>query len=288
MFRPVLYAFVVAVFASFLCASVRAQDAAPPAAGDKPAAKAFAEGYKLWQAKLEEGQAIRKKYVEADAAGRQELGKQMMAIFSTLEKMVPKMKELAQAAYVETPNGDPEVTKFIIMMLKADLLRDKFDEVNTQAKLLLENGCKDAGVFDAAGIAAFNIHDFEHADAYLKKAKEAGSLSRTAEHYLSIVEEYKKLWKAELALRKKEAEADDLPRVRMKTSKGELVIELFENEAPQAVGNFVSLVEKGYYDGLIFHRVLPGFMAQGGCPDGTGGGGPGYKIYCECQYLLKC
>ena len=58
---------------------------------------------------------------------------------------------------------------------------------------------------------------------------------------------------------------------------------MYENEAPQAVGNFVSLVEKGFYDGLTFHRVLPGFMAQGGCPDGNGAGGPGYDIYCECH-----
>ena len=59
-------------------------------------------------------------------------------------------------------------------------------------------------------------------------------------------------------------------------------MELFENEAPQSVGDMVSLVEKGFYDGLTFHRVLPGFMAQSGCPTGDGTGGPGYNIYCEC------
>jgi cyclophilin family peptidyl-prolyl cis-trans isomerase len=60
-----------------------------------------------------------------------------------------------------------------------------------------------------------------------------------------------------------------------------LVVELFENEAPQTVGNFISLVENGFYDGTVFHRVLPNFMAQGGCPKGTGQGGPGYTIYDE-------
>ncbi|MEA1952638.1 MAG: peptidylprolyl isomerase [Planctomycetota bacterium] len=74
-----------------------------------------------------------------------------------------------------------------------------------------------------------------------------------------------------------------MPRVLMKTNKGDIEIELFENEAPKAVANFVSLVEKGFYDGLTFHRVLPQFMAQGGCPDGTGSGGPGYNIPCECN-----
>ena len=79
----------------------------------------------------------------------------------------------------------------------------------------------------------------------------------------------------------KEAEADDLPRVKLETSKGPIVVELFENEAPNTVANFVSLVEKGFYDGLTFHRVLPHFVAQGGDPKGDGSGGPGYSIACE-------
>ena len=54
--------------------------------------------------------------------------------------------------------------------------------------------------------------------------------------------------------------------------------ELYPDKAPQSVANFVELCQKGYYDGLIFHRVIPGFMIQGGCPDGTGMGGPGYCI----------
>ena len=57
--------------------------------------------------------------------------------------------------------------------------------------------------------------------------------------------------------------------------------ELYPDIAPNTVNNFISLVKKGYYNGLIFHRVIPGFMIQGGCPDGTGMGGPGYSIYGE-------
>lgn len=55
-------------------------------------------------------------------------------------------------------------------------------------------------------------------------------------------------------------------------------IELYPEVAPNTVNNFISLIQKNYYDGLIFHRVIPGFMLQGGCPDGTGMGGPGYSI----------
>ena len=65
------------------------------------------------------------------------------------------------------------------------------------------------------------------------------------------------------------------------TSKGVMKIELFEADAPKTVENFVTLINKGYYDGLTFHRVIPNFVIQGGCPDGTGAGGPGYKIDCE-------
>ena len=58
-------------------------------------------------------------------------------------------------------------------------------------------------------------------------------------------------------------------------------LELFDQEAPGTVANFKKLANDGFYNGLTFHRVIPGFVAQGGCPDGTGAGGPGYNIKCE-------
>ena len=59
---------------------------------------------------------------------------------------------------------------------------------------------------------------------------------------------------------------------------GKIVAELYPEKAPQSVRNFISLANKGFYDGLIFHRVISGFMIQGGCPQGTGMGGPGYCL----------
>jgi len=67
----------------------------------------------------------------------------------------------------------------------------------------------------------------------------------------------------------------------IKTNKGTMFIEFYENDTPNTVDNFVKLAQKGYYDGLTFHRVLPDFVIQGGCPNGTGAGGPGYQIDCE-------
>ncbi|OJJ18338.1 peptidyl-prolyl cis-trans isomerase [marine bacterium AO1-C] len=65
------------------------------------------------------------------------------------------------------------------------------------------------------------------------------------------------------------------------TNKGVMKIEFFENDAPGTVANFVKLASEGFYDGLTFHRVVPNFVIQGGCPEGTGMGGPGYTIPCE-------
>jgi peptidyl-prolyl cis-trans isomerase B (cyclophilin B) len=62
---------------------------------------------------------------------------------------------------------------------------------------------------------------------------------------------------------------------------GTIVIELFEKDAPNTVANFEKLANEKFYDGLVFHRVIPGFVAQGGCPYGNGTGGPGYTINCE-------
>ena len=65
------------------------------------------------------------------------------------------------------------------------------------------------------------------------------------------------------------------------TSKGMMKVMFYEKDAPGTVANFVKLAKSGFYDGLTFHRVIPGFVIQGGCPDGTGAGGPGYTINCE-------
>jgi len=67
----------------------------------------------------------------------------------------------------------------------------------------------------------------------------------------------------------------------MHTAKGEMAIEFYEKDAPKTVENFVKLSKDGFYDGLNFHRVIDNFVVQGGCPDGTGAGGPGYSIDCE-------
>jgi peptidyl-prolyl cis-trans isomerase B (cyclophilin B) len=72
-----------------------------------------------------------------------------------------------------------------------------------------------------------------------------------------------------------------MTKVKISTDKGDMIAELYDNETPITVNNFKDLIGKKFYDGLNFHRVIPNFVIQGGCPNGTGAGGPGYNIPCE-------
>lgn len=72
-----------------------------------------------------------------------------------------------------------------------------------------------------------------------------------------------------------------MKKAEIHTDKGVMHVKFFEEDAPNTVANFVSLSKKGFYDGLTFHRVIPDFVIQGGCPNGDGRGGPGYTIKCE-------
>jgi peptidyl-prolyl cis-trans isomerase B (cyclophilin B) len=72
-----------------------------------------------------------------------------------------------------------------------------------------------------------------------------------------------------------------MTKVKISTDKGEMIAELYDNETPITTSNFLKLIDSKFYDGLNFHRVLPNFVVQGGCPNGIGNGGPGYTIPCE-------
>jgi peptidyl-prolyl cis-trans isomerase B (cyclophilin B) len=72
-----------------------------------------------------------------------------------------------------------------------------------------------------------------------------------------------------------------MKKAEIHTQNGIMKIEFYQEDAPNTVQNFIDLATKGFYDGLTFHRVIPNFVIQGGCPDGTGAGGPGYSIDCE-------
>lgn len=260
-----------------------AAESKPAAANDAAApAAVFAAKLAEWKEALKELQRLRTEYKTAtpDQMGGIQLKWNEATVKA--EAMIEPLRDAGKAAYVAAPNADATLTEFLIKILADDVARDNYEPAAVLSKALLDNGCDTKELYDPAGISAFATNDFDAAEQRAKRAQDEGKLSENGRKNIGEIPIYKKYWQEEQEIRKKEAEQNDLPRVRLSTSKGDVVVELFENEAPETVGNFISLVEQKFYDGLVFHRVLPAFMAQGGCPRGDGTGDPGYKIYCEC------
>ena len=275
----------------------------PPAAQTQPPTEVPGEAVRaeyqaqlgLWKDSLKELRRIQNQYHTTPPNELEQVQKQWDEQMAKTELLIPAVRAAAIKFYLAFPNTDRETTQFLVKLLADEVATDRFEEAAQLSRVLVDGQCDVAQVYRDAGIAHFAIQDFDRAGEYLQRAAETNALAppsnpedklavRLAQLAIGMhsdVEKYKQFWAAEQEILKKEAEADDLPRVKFTTSKGEIVFELFENEAPDTVGNFISLVSNGFYDGLSFHRVLPGFMAQGGCPNGDGSGGPGYSIYDE-------
>jgi cyclophilin family peptidyl-prolyl cis-trans isomerase len=225
------------------------------------------------QAKKEDRPAREKRWAEAFRKG---------------EEMQAKYFRAAEAAFAEAPNADPNLAKLAWRIFTYEIGNDDYENAAPLVKVLIKTGSAKDDVYAAAGVAAVATGDFKAAADYLTKAKAAGVLRIGPDLKDKVIEaaygfsqnlaSLEANWEKEQKIREAEAKADDLPRVLIKTNKGDIVVELFENEAPNTVANFITLVEKKFYDGLTFHRVLPAFMAQGGDPKGDGSGGPGYTI----------
>jgi cyclophilin family peptidyl-prolyl cis-trans isomerase len=243
----------------------------------------FQSTYREWTDLEKQLSSTQAEYEKAAPGARADLKKKYEQLVEESTALLGKLGDSAEAAYRAEPNKDPTVLRTLIGIMGFRYRQDDYDGALKIARLLDDNNCPEAGAYSIAGVAAYSNDDFESAEKYLLKADKANKLDSNGKSLLTELPAQKTAWKKEQAIREKEAAADDLPRVKLQTTKGDIVIELFENEAPQSVGNFISLVEKQFYDGLTFHRVLPGFMAQGGDPTGTGSGGPGYEIYCECE-----
>lgn len=263
-------------------AAAPAESASPPVAAAGPKAAAFQELFGPWKKILGEMRDLQLEYKTAGVDRRVEISKRYGELIAQGSSMQEKLVAAAIEAYKEAPNADPQIGQFLLGIVSWDCDADDYEKALEIARLLIDNKAPAQGILGLAGRAAFAAGQFDLAEEYLKKADLAGGLDEKGKQSLEQIPYYKVEWPKEQKIREAEAKADDLPRVLLKTQHGDIVLELFENQAPNTVANFISLVKKGFYNGLTFHRVLSGFMAQGGCPDGTGGGGPGYKIACEC------
>jgi cyclophilin family peptidyl-prolyl cis-trans isomerase len=270
------------------CEPARAQDvpvedSQVPAAEAEPAQQRYEQLLVEWKERLKQLRAIQTEYHETPAEEAQAVRERWTATVDEIQQLIPELREAAKEAYLAAPNEDRQLTRFLAQLVQDAASRDDYEVAAELSRLLIDNEAGIREIYNFAGISHFAQHQFDRAEQYLKQADAAGTLDDRSKGLFGIINEYRSLWEEEQSLREQERQKDDLPRVRLETTKGDIILELFEDQAPETVGNFVSLVEKNFYDGVTFHRVLPGFMAQTGDPAGDGSGGPGYRIYSEAQ-----
>jgi cyclophilin family peptidyl-prolyl cis-trans isomerase len=284
---------------------------APPTAAEAAQAKAaFTQKFDEYKAAIRDIEQLRIKYQTADAATRQKINAELSGHLAHAQSLLNAVAEAALAAYQTAPNEDPKITELLTTMSRYETIGrpvegaadavdggDQYERALPIIKALIEGGSADGNVYLWGFIAAFATADYDLAEKYLQQAQKAKpanepgaekdpthqNMIKLVTTFAPMLDDHRKLWENESAIRAAEAKADDLPRVKLTTSKGEITLELFENEAPQTVASFLSLVKQGFYGGSPFHRVLPAFMAQGGAKTADGRGGPGYTIRSECS-----
>src|SRR5262245_10569601 len=265
-----------------------AADKAPPtspapaaASADRPAAAEYAQVLEDWKTILKDLRKLKLEFQSSALADQARIQQEWTALVEKGNETVAKLEAAGLKAYSEAPNEDSQLMRFLVKLADDAIQRDDYAAARRITDPLIERQCPDNHIYDSAAIAAFVLNDYDQAEKYFKAANDFNVLSSYGKELEPSLKEYRELWEKEKAIREAEEKADDLPRVKLTTTKGVIVLELFENEAPETVGNFISLVEKEFYNELTFHRVLKNFMAQGGDPKGDGSGGPGYQIFCE-------
>ncbi|MCL2304574.1 MAG: peptidylprolyl isomerase [Planctomycetaceae bacterium] len=270
-----------------------------------PANAEFHLAYKDWLERLKELRALKLEYQQAKPDRMIEIEKQYNEKVAVGTKKQPELTVLAFKAFEETPYKNPYVFMHIFSLIEWESGRENYEKVVEYFQKMETYGIPETSrlLYVVAGLSALKSMQYELADKWLAFAQnekipgmektylqfyleQTDDKTRANMAMLSMMQMTWESWEKELEIRKKEeAETDPAkqnPQVLLKTNKGDIVLELFEDDAPNTVASFISLVNKGFYKNVVFHRVLPSFMAQGGDPKGTGTGGPGYMFDCEC------
>ena len=244
-------------------------------------------------------------YPKASEARKKEIAAEGQKLINDFERFQAPLVGAAKEAFKEAPNKDEVIKEILRRNLGMLINRDDYEKALVECNDLLRLGWSDQQeIYQLAAFAAFFSNSFANAEVAIANSKKLAQIAldrakKQGKTQAQISKEgigevhkglaelekdlpyYKAAWAKEKALRQASAQAKDCPIVRLQTTAGDMTIELFANEAPNTVANFIELVNKGFYNGLTFHRVLQSFMAQGGDPNGNGTGGPGYCIPCE-------
>lgn len=202
------------------------------------------------------------------------------------ERIIPLVEELVPLKVAETDGADDELAHLATGVMELLFRRGEYSRSYRLAKKLVTNNPDNefARVYLARASVLTNDFNPGVAATLEKNAEffeENESVTDIEKLLFNNLDLMNKLFAKELEIRAAESKADDLPRVKFTTTQGEFVIELFENEAPQTVANFISLVESGHYDGLLFHTVIQQTAAETGVASETSLRELDYTIYDE-------
>lgn len=189
---------------------------------------------------------------------------------SRLDTLIVK----AKAAYEVDPK-DHDLEIFVGYVTNLIGAFDRLEESLELALLLDKHGVETADLYNFIARTALETSDFDMAKKYWAKSQALGKLDDEGKQYLEKVEEWRPRLDKEMARRQEEAKADDNPRILFRTTRGDFVVELYEDDFPNTVNNFVYLVGQEFFYNLPFFRVVSGFGVTTGCPKGNGTGGPG-------------
>lgn len=297
VFRAMAWATVMALGLGTMPTVGQAQGSKPKINGANQAAEPeiqvdskvdWAPTHAKFKKNREKLEQMQKEFEAAPAARQLEIQQQAGGLIQEINAVYPQLRKMAPEVF----KADPMNVDAAEICLEIDFQKNCYADAVKAADLILTRDPTNQLALNLGAVAHFATHDFVGAKALFEKAEAANVLIGQLAQYYENCEPYAAYWTKEAKIREKEdaAQGDEqLPIVEFETTKGKVAFLLLENEAPNTVANFISLVEKKYYDGLQFHRVIPQFMAQGGCPNSRpgsaeppGAGGPGYNIKCEC------
>ncbi len=200
-------------------------------------------------------------------------------IYKAPEKAMPDLEKLAKLR--------PEDADLALKLGRLQHSQNRYEPAGANLAKYLKKAPADLECRLLLALCDYAMERFEQSSGalagLLKEEKLAAEQRQRVEQFKLMSDTLGPVWKVELEIRGREKKADDLPHVTITTSRGVVDVELFENEAPNTVANFIELSTKKFYDGMKFHRVIPGFMVQGGCPKGDGSGDAGYRFKDELK-----
>ncbi|TWU48855.1 putative peptidyl-prolyl cis-trans isomerase [Rubripirellula tenax] len=259
-------------------------------AGPTPMSKAEFEALQKDPVYLAEVEKRRAKFSEAKQALVEALSRQRAAFmrYVNLEDRTPAgrkqyfdaradvcrlMDETYMAALeVIRVSGDEETATYLVTMIDHRLKRDIYDIHTLEgATRMIDGGSLLASLFEASVRSAVSEGEFDMAKQ-LFDALDRDKLKDVDKSLYFLLDLHKERYEAEEIVRAKEAEEDRLPRVKLETTQGDVILELFIDQAPSTVSNFIQLVEQGFYDGLDFYQVIDHLFALTGDPTGLGDG----------------